>query len=369
VTTEEERLAQFEHGDSIEVPVGRIERELDGLWRQAAQPKPGEKPRPVTRACLWNLIVRSEGEALYRRAKRLVDDISESVPARVLVLRIEAGEPSLRAWVEANWRRAGHVTSGSDEVTLEAHGDAAVRLPALMRMLVISDAPTAMLWLGAPPLDNGRVRGLLGELDRLIFDSRAVADEAALIELQRVAAERPALELADLAWLGVSPLRGLCASLFDPLRDAARLDGLDRVVVASGVVGTQARALLTLGWLASRLGWKRFARQSPAAGGAAGTRRWLAARPDGGQVELVLETRPGGASHGVAELRLEAGQDVWSLVRDRCIDVRAPDLPRRSQPARSHSEPELVVSALGPRGRDPVYRDALAQAALLLEAK
>jgi glucose-6-phosphate dehydrogenase assembly protein OpcA len=173
------------------------------------------------------------------------------------------------------------------------------------------------------------------------------------------------LELADLAWLGVSPLRGLCASLFDPPRDAARLDALDRVRVASGVRGTQTRALLTLGWLMARLGFRAPVPLAPEPN----LRRWRARRPAGGEVELQLETRLGGADHGVVELRLEAGGDTWSLVRDRCIDVRAPDLPERMQPATSHTDAELIVSALGPRGRDPVFRAALAGAVALVEAR
>jgi len=369
VSEAEDRLAQFEHGDAIEVPVGRIERELDALWRQAATPREGEKHKPVTRACLWNLIVRAEGELEFRRAKRLIDDLSASLPVRAIVLRVEAGPEALRAWVEANWRRSGQGDSGSDEVTLEARGRAAERLPALVRALTITDVPTAMLWMGAPSAAVGSdapLRALVGEVDRLIFDSRKLPDEAGLIELQRLAAERPQLELADLAWLGVSPLRGLCAALFDPppADRPSRLDALERVRVASGVQGAQTRALLTLGWLIARLEWKQLERRPP--DGA--VRRWRAARR-GGAVELLLETRAGGPDHGVVELALEAGPDAWSLTRDRCIEVRAPDAPRRSQPARSHSEPELVRAALGPRGRDAVYREALAAAARLLEAR
>jgi len=41
---------------------------------------------------------------------------------------------------------------------------------------------------------------------------------------------------------------------------------------------------------------------------------------------------------------------------------------QRLQPARSHSDAELTVAALGPRGRDPVFRAALEHAALLVES-
>ena len=150
----------FERGDAIEVPVGRIEAELAALWRRAAEARPGQIPNAVTRACLWNLVVRVRGDAEFTHAKRVIDDLAQRIPARTIVMRIEPEEPDgLRAWVEANWRRreGGGPASGSDEVTLWASGNAIERVPSLVRALLYSDAPTAMFWAGAlPPSRAGR---------------------------------------------------------------------------------------------------------------------------------------------------------------------------------------------------------------------
>jgi hypothetical protein len=70
----------------------------------------------------------------------------------------------------------------------------------------------------------------------------------------------------------------------------------------------------------------------------------------------------------VAGLELSAGQEVWSLKRDTSIHVSGPDMPARTQPARSHSDAELLASALGSRGRDNMFRDALAAASDLVRA-
>jgi glucose-6-phosphate dehydrogenase assembly protein OpcA len=173
--------------------------------------------------------------------------------------------------------------------------------------------------------------------------------------------------MADMSWLGISPLRGMCASLFDPPRDASVLARFDRVRVTSNIQGTQARGLLALGWLASRLGWSSPRRLPDAEE----TRRWQETRKDGKPVTLELSTRPaqGKGEHGVAGLELWAGGDAWALTRDDCIHVRGPELPPRTQPARSHSDPELLATALGQKGRDRIYKEALAQAAALVEAK
>jgi glucose-6-phosphate dehydrogenase assembly protein OpcA len=355
----DDRLASFERGDAIEVPLGKIEQELAALWRRAAEPKPGEKPRPITRACLWNLIVRATGEN-FRAAKRLIDDISKYIPARVIVLHSEPGpqdvDKPIRAWVEANWRKDGHVTSGSDEVTLFASGAAIDRLPSAVRALLVTDAPTSMRWWGPPPAATAPSRELLREVDRLIVDTRKVAEESQLADYHRLGEENPELEVVDCAWLGVRPLRGLCAGMFDA--DPSVLERIERVRVISGVTGSQSRALLTLGWLASRLGWSGV-RALEAEGK---TRRWKI-----GEVNCEIETRTDGPNHGVAGLELESRGEKWIISRaNQCIEVHAANAPLRMQPARQHSDADLVVTSLGARGRDPIFRDALAIAAQLV---
>jgi glucose-6-phosphate dehydrogenase assembly protein OpcA len=362
----DEKLAEFERGDAIEVQPERIEAELAQLWRRAAESKPGVAPKPVTRACLWNLIVRVEGEPQFTHIKRVIDDLSQRIPARAIVTRVEDGPDSLRAFVEANWRRReGGRASGSDEVTLWATGGAKARLPSLVRALLFSDAPTAIFSPGTLVPFGEHTREYVHEADRLIVDTRKLTSEKGLIDLCAYGAADPELELSDLSWLGISPLRGMTTALFDPPRDPGVLFQLDRVRVTSNIVdGTQARGLLALGWLASRLGWTGLERASPSPS----LRRWQARQRDGKPITLELATRPGAASHGVAGLELQAGDSVWSLERDANICVHGPDMPSRTQPARSHTDAELLASALGARGRDNIFKEALAQAAALVKA-
>jgi glucose-6-phosphate dehydrogenase assembly protein OpcA len=351
-------LATFEKGGAIEVAPGRIEAELSSLWRAAAK----ASKTPVTRACLWNFLVRVQGDADFKYAKQLIDDISQRVPARVIVIRPEPSEDEgkIQSWVEANWRRDGHGASGSDEVTLMATGKSVNRLLSLVRSLTITDAPTATMWIGPPPGEGER--DLLKRAERLIIDSRKLPSEAGLPSLARLAQALPGVDLVDLSWLGISPIRGLAASFFD--LDPAPLQKLERVHVSTGVEGTQARALLLLGWLGSRLGWRNYRKLD---GGE--VRRWQASRKDGGSLAIELTNDRRGAHHGVNAVTLMAGSDEWSLLRSQsCIDVRGPGLPQRLQPARSHSDAELTVTALGPRGRDPVFRAALEHAAQLVES-
>src|SRR5947209_2935657 len=238
-------------------------------------------PNAVTRACLWNLVVRVQGDTEFTKIKRIIDELSLRIPARTIVMRAEPDGPdNIRAWVEANWRRreGGGPASGSDEVTLWATGRAVERLPSLVRALLFSDAPTAMFWPSSLPRANVVVRELVHQADRLIVDTRKLDDERALGELCELGQREPDMAVTDLSWLGISPL------------------------------------------------------------------------------------------HGVAALELSAGHDTWSLERTDIICVRGPDVPPRAQPARSHTDAELLASALGGRGRDPVFREALGAAVSLVGA-
>jgi hypothetical protein len=242
------------------------------------------------------------------------------------------------------------------------------RVPSLVRSVLVPDAMTALAWIGPPPSGDHVTRQLVGEVDRLIFDTRRLPDvdggERALEAILVLSHKYANLELADIAWLGISPLRGLAASLFDPPCDPTPVTQLDEVIVTSGVPGVQARALLMLGWLGSKLGWKDARPDGdPAA------RAWVVERPDGGQTRMRIDIKEDGAKHGVRKLELVAGNQRWSLDRDEeRIDVQAPNLPLRRQPARSHTLAERISEALGRKGRDRNYLDALRVAVELIKA-
>ncbi len=358
-----------------EVAPDKIEAALGKRWRQQAEIAKGSGGRPITRAFLWNLIVSGPVET----TRALVDELAAELPARAIVLaRPIEGDGSLKTFVETNIAGSGAHAVGSDEITIEIGGSEAqakaalARVPSLVRSVLVPDALTALMWIDAPAPESHVTRQFIGEIDRLILDSRRLAPSAdgdghgaelGLKQIVALAEEYPRLELADLSWLGISPLRGLAAALFDAPADPSPLQQLDQVVITSGVAGVQVRALLMFGWLGIRLGWQapRQARSQNR-----GERRFVVNRLDGGEVLLRLTTDLTGVKHGVRRLELVAGERRWSLDRDEeKIEVRAPGVAPRMQPARSHGVAARLAEALGRKGRDPSYRDALGFAALL----
>ncbi|HJZ87269.1 MAG TPA: glucose-6-phosphate dehydrogenase assembly protein OpcA [Polyangia bacterium] len=358
-----EKVERFTGGQEIGVDVSALERELAALWRQA-----GEREHAVVRACLWNLIFRADGDEVFTRAKALIDAIAPACPARVLVLRADApgGGPELEAWISANC----HVAPGggkllcSEELTLQSRGRGQERLPSLVRSLLVPDVPTALIWAGAPPRDAARVEPLLEGVDRMIIDTGDLASDLELTNLAQLARIAAEVELADLGWLRLGPVRLLLASFFDPPVGAEPLLKARRVHLDCAHHGA-ATAVLLLGWLANALDWGR---PEPLKGGAA--RTWRVPRPDG-QVLLEVGVRDVDAGRdGIYELLIESEGGGRFSITDagpHALELRGTGLPTRVLAAPERPDAELLVAALGVRGRDPLFCHALACAAELEE--
>jgi glucose-6-phosphate dehydrogenase assembly protein OpcA len=424
-----DRIDAFTMGAALSVEPDKIQQELLALWRKAAERAKREGSRfEVARACLWNLIVHADGDAEFYETKRLFDEVSETVPARILALHEtwhedpdsvvgDDGAP-LRAFVEANFRRtsSGRREIVAEEITLEASRLHSHRLPGLVRALLLPDVPTALV-VRNPAADSHWLPRIAPEVDRFVFDSGKLDSGAALLRVARVLnrlfpqnaypAVTPAsleghghgptvdgfeargpkpVEIADLGWLRLWPWRALIASLFDAPQDAAVLPRLDRIEIHH-VPGAGAAALLLAGWLMGRL------RLRPVIGGDGAGATLSGLLGDG---EVVLQRRErssvsaGRHAAGGPRLRLRliegpprttpAGicavtlhqKDVCyaahgSVTEDsRCVTLRSPSGTARVQPVHGRRDAKLMVAAMGVGGRDPLMYEALRLGTALL---
>jgi glucose-6-phosphate dehydrogenase assembly protein OpcA len=355
-------------GDITSHPVGvnvsAIEKELAALWRQASADK------QVTRACSWNLVVLTPDEATYAITKPVLDDVVRDVPSRALVLKPRAfssGGPAreIEAWVSANCQVApgGGKLLCTEEITVEARGaEGHAHLAGLIRALNVPDVPTALWWAGAPPTDASAVRLLAAGVDRLIYDAGSFsAEEAADDGLKKLAHLGGLLDdvaVVDLAWLRTSSLRSALARVFDR-EGAAPLYALSRVRLRCAP-HSAATAKLFVGWLASRLGWgapERTERHALA---------WRAPTRDGDVRIDVDATEPAttrGSGLSLIEL-VTRGHERFALSADvgERVVVDTPRISARAVTAHDPRAAEVVVAALGTRGRDRLYPIALHRA-------
>lgn len=351
-------IERFTSGERFAVDPDAIERELAAAWRVAG--KSTEAGRPVTRACLWNVVFHvegrhEEGRQESARLERTVKDLPRHLAARAVILRThgeeeraegDEGEDSsrLRSYISANCVLAagGGKLVCSEEISLEAWGQGVTHLPALARALLVPEVPTAVVFGTVPEEGDPLVSALLDLADRIVIR----ASRCRLPEPFRLARELGAgRSFADLGWVEQAELRRAVAAVFDG--SEGDVDKLTSVEAHVGP-GCRGDAALALGWIADRL------RASEVLERAEGRTR---VRTSHGDIDLVMKARED--ERGIALCFLGEGVD-------RCVHQEAGGglrLERPSGPRRRHGleggEAALLARALLSRSEDPELLAAL----------
>jgi hypothetical protein len=123
-------------------------------------------------------------------------------------------------------------------------------LRSVVDPLVVTDIPT-VVW--APHGHDDAVDAVLPLAQSVLWDS--VAHDEPGGALRRAAELGERAYVVDLAWLRTTPWRERVAAYFDPGPARRLLTMMSRVTVRH-TPGSEAAAMLFLGWLSSRLGWK-----------------------------------------------------------------------------------------------------------------
>jgi glucose-6-phosphate dehydrogenase assembly protein OpcA len=246
----------------------------------------------------------------------------------------------------------------TEEIHLESRGRGAEHVPSLLRALLVPDVPTALWWAGEPPDNATALRVLLSGVDRLIVDSAGSA--SALAKLAHVGGLLDGLVIADLNWLRTASLRSVLASLFDPPTGHAALFHLRRVVIQVDDRGGAAAHLLAA-WLCSRLKWSVHERIPRASGSS-----WRMLSRDETPVIVDVETVPATTrDSGVHSLLLEGQDGVrhgFRALAGAVVETLGPAPLAREVNAVEPPLEQLLVAALGARGRDRLFGVALHRA-------
>ncbi len=378
----------FTSGRPIAVDFAAIERELAALWKEAGHVAPGETLPPVMNACLLNMLVCCPEPALADRVTKTIAEVTRVHPARVLMAIVDprAAGDSLQASITAHCALAPSAGRGRqvccEEISILASLAALPRLPGVLLPLLLPDLPVVLWWPDEPHLEWPVARGLTGAADLIIVDSRRFGDPAA--QYRRLAAlARP---IADLSWQRLRGWRELAAGMFDGQAFEEYPARIERVMVESTGGPAPARGdrtfwaegMLLGAWAASRLKWHPAPHLSTSgSAGPAGhdeSGRFLLARADGGQAEMILQQVPSDDTPGrITALRLEAADASFELRRAWVADcvtasVTMPGtcpVPRTARVV-ERDEATLICRSLQTVGRDVIYEDALHLAARVL---
>ncbi|MCV0403310.1 MAG: glucose-6-phosphate dehydrogenase assembly protein OpcA [Chloroflexi bacterium] len=384
-----------ERGTSVRAIAGYLASLWDGEPRLDADGAPlvTEKGLPHGRASVLNLIVTVIDESAADRVVRTLEGLGVRHPSRAIVLVPEhgTGEAPIDARISTHCNEGG---SGQEqicyeEVVLTVRGEASEHLSGIVAPLLIHDLPTHIWWPGDPPWRDPVFDQLIDMGDRVIVDSSDFAD--LLTGLRRTANLRRRSGVGDLSWERLTWWQELTAQFFDAPRFRRYLPNLSRLLiryavptptadrhdedleVAPGVHEPMAQALLYAGWIATRLGWKRYRTIEALADGA------LRLRLEGKHemVDLVIkptasdEVRPGDllsvrlrslGETGAAEFIIDRDAD------DAIVATNADGMTAllRRVPMESPSEAELLSAQLTMDVADPVYEAAVRAAAILL---
>jgi glucose-6-phosphate dehydrogenase assembly protein OpcA len=229
--------------------------------------------------------------------------------------------------------------------------------------LVVSDLPT-LLW--SPHGHPEAVQALLPLAQATLLDS---VDEPVWHEaIDRANTLSDRLYVVDLAWLRSTPWRERIAATFDPPALRGELDRITSITIRHHPDSTVA-AMLLIGWLASRLGWRLSPLQ--ANGDVLGGTAQAAAHKD--EIALRLQAAPEQLVRGLAGLSIETTSGIHLRLDRGTGGLRA---YQRDAGGKEH-EWTILGASRGEAGilgegirqallRDPTYRPALQAAQQML---
>lgn len=241
------------------VEIGRIDAALTELWREIAESFDKDS-RGVFRARTLNLIVYLQtGPETIEPISNEIAAFAERYPGRVIFLmdgQRRANEP-LEARIAISCRASGRGKGQicAEQILLNVRGEQLGELRSLVTPLLSPDLPVFLLWLGDLVSIDGLFRSLTQTADRAIVDSSSFKrPEAELFRLAALATARRRLVLGDLAWDRLGIWRQLTADLFDSAPDL--LGSIERIRITATRRPHRHAAMLYLGWLSTRLGWR-----------------------------------------------------------------------------------------------------------------
>jgi glucose-6-phosphate dehydrogenase assembly protein OpcA len=353
-----------------------LDRELSRL-RRAAVAHAKERGQTLARASVLNLVVYAEREKHARRAARTVADLALRHPSRAIVLLGDRDREGVVASVQLHV----HVPQSDgaqpilyEQILARVSGDFDERVASVVIPLLVPDLPVFLWWTGTPPRDARRLDDLVTLADRLIVDSADFARaDRTLPEVARLV--RFHVGITDLNWARLTHWRELIAQFFDVPAWRPFLDGITglRAGFAVDMDGRDihpSQALLLLGWLASRLGWRPIEALAPSE---AGGLLFRMSRADGAAVMVRLRPRfeRGLDTGDVSGVRIQAaiGGDTAEFVIKRAPDERHATATaivdgivraERVVPLPALGIRELLGEELAIAGNDHVYEEALA---------
>ncbi|HEV2819431.1 MAG TPA: glucose-6-phosphate dehydrogenase assembly protein OpcA [Solirubrobacteraceae bacterium] len=293
-----------------------------------------------------NLVSVVDAQWSGEIANRL-SGVGRLAPSRNVVCQVEPGRQTLDARATVSGTEGGRdgVATLRETVVVSVGERHIEHLETIVDPLVVTDVAT-VVW--SPHGHPEAVDALLPLTQAVLLDSHDEPDPTQA--LARVGRLAQGTHVVDLSWLRGAPWRERVAASFDPAARRAELATLDDVAVRHRVDSTVA-ALLLVGWLAARLGWRvsGLARRGDGMAGRARSRR--------GEVTVRLEPEADMAAPGLCGVALHSASGAGIALRRGAGGLRMVRTDRRGR--------ERAWTVLGAsRGEPGILGEGLRQALL-----
>jgi glucose-6-phosphate dehydrogenase assembly protein OpcA len=256
-----------------------------------------------------------KGEIMNR-----LDQVGRYHASRTVVCAVERGRTKLDAWASIAAPVAPHpgkLAVVHEEVEIDVGPQHLARLDTIVDPVLVNDLVT-VVW--SPHGHPEAIDALMRLAHVVLLDT--VQEHDVHAAFTRVAELAENAYVVDLAWLRSTPWRERIAATFDPKDMRPALRQISGVTVRHQSESTAA-ALMLVGWMASRLGWKPsalIARNGTLVGKASGRRQDVDVRLERhdemsvpGLAGVTIET-----AHGLSESldRGPGGLDAYRRTRD-----------------------------------------------------
>ncbi len=258
---------------------------LARLHEQVARQAASQGAELNAQMLLATIVARYPGPTDWAEIKAETEPVVTAYPGRVIALvndpdTAQTPKP-VRVGLLSARQANGAAAIRGELLTAALHGRAFVEGAAIAASWSASGVPTVVWWNGPAVTGDHLFEDMLDIADRILVDSSVVTDPAAdFTVLAKVASGSHHARVTDALWLRLLAWRQAFAQAFD--QPAARID-LEHVRSVELAVqqspGGNAAALLLVGWMASRLGWRLDRRT---------TQGWRLAS-DGHAVDVICE--------------------------------------------------------------------------------
>jgi glucose-6-phosphate dehydrogenase assembly protein OpcA len=239
---------------STTVAPEKILKELAELWVDSGKQGQAEGGAGVLRACSMTLLVLAESGEDTQDLGETIAALMPEHPARTILVRLSgAGDRSLaervysQCWMPFGQRR--QICCEQVEITVS---DAALAdLQSVVLPLTVADLPLIVWCRVTRLLAMPEFRAIARMAQKVVFDSSAEPDPAALLQRARDAAGRGVM-LGDLSWTMLTRWREMLSQVFENQQNTAQLARMSSVEVEWG--GSRYVPALYLGaWIRDSL--------------------------------------------------------------------------------------------------------------------